>query len=208
MKIRLSAEHIVKCYDHRPVLEDISFSLEGGSSLAITGKNGSGKSTLSKILAGVLNATSGKVRLNIGGRDVGKEDYRKYLGFVSPYLNMYDEFTAEENLRILSGMRMGNIGAGSANALLRDLKLWNRRGDDVGTYSSGMKQRLKYIFALMHSPHILILDEPTSGLDREGIDFVKRKVTEQRKKGIVIIASDDIGEAGWCTRKIDLQSGM
>ena len=82
--------------------------------------------------------------------------------------------------------------------------LWNRRDDVVGTYSSGMKQRLKYAFALLHNPAILILDEPTSNLDAEGIDVIKQIIVEQKKENILIIATNDKEEAHWCAQQIQV----
>jgi heme exporter protein A len=189
----------------RPVLNNISFSLTDSSSLAITGKNGSGKSTLSKILAGVLSATQGSVAFMFNGVSVNAGDFKKHIGFVSPYLNLYDEFTAMENIRILSRIRTNADCGERVKELLTDVELWKRRNDIVGTYSSGMKQRLKYVFALLNRPAILILDEPTASLDTDGIEFVRNVVVRQKKDGIIIIASNDVEEANWCTKKVKLQ---
>jgi heme exporter protein A len=67
-----------------------------------------------------------------------------------------------------------------------------------------MRQRLKYAFALVHKPDILVLDEPTSNLDADGIEMVKRRVTEQKKESLLIIATNDAEESTWCEKKIEL----
>jgi heme exporter protein A len=76
-------------------------------------------------------------------------------------------------------------------SLLKKVGLFEREDDSVRTYSSGMKQRLKYAFALLHQPLLRILDEPRSNLDSDGISIVYDIVKEQKQKGSVIIATND-----------------
>jgi heme exporter protein A len=175
------------------------------SSLAITGKNGTGKSTLLKILAGLMSPTSGSVNYVIDGKKVGSEEFKHIIGFVSPYLNLYDEFTALENLRILSRIRNAEQRIDdSMEEQLTLAGLWIRKDDLVSTYSSGMKQRLKYAFALLHKPVVLILDEPTNSLDEEGIEFVRKIVAEQQRHGILVVATNNSEETGWCDKTIKM----
>jgi len=202
-RIVLSAENITKDFNRRPVFRDISFSLSSPSSLAITGKNGAGKSTLSKILAGLLCSTRGSITYTVNDKQVGIEEFKHSIGFVSPYLNLYDEFTALENLQVLSRIRASTQqNEGKMKDLLNLVSLWQRKDDLVGTFSSGMKQRLKYAFALLQNPMVLILDEPTSNLDEEGIEFVRRVVQKQKEEGVLIVATNDKAEAGWCAQEI------
>jgi heme exporter protein A len=136
---------------------------------------------------------------------MGIEEFKHHIGFVSPYLNLYDEFTALENLQILSSIRTAaRQNDERIKELLMLVGLWNRRDDVVGTYSSGMKQRLKYAFALLHNPAVLILDEPTSNLDTEGIDVITQIIQEQKKANILIIATNDKEEAHWCEQQIQI----
>ncbi len=173
--ISITANGISKDFNRRSIFEDISFSLSSPESLSITGKNGSGKSTLLKILAGLLSLTNGSIAYSKDRKQIGIEDFKNHIGFVSPYLNLYDEFTAKENLQLLSRIRTTTRQNGKRiEELLTLVGLWNRRDDIIGTFSSGMKQRLKYAFALLHNPEVLILDEPISNLDAEGIELIKQ----------------------------------
>ncbi len=137
------------------------------------------------------------------------ENLRYHIGFVSPYLQMYDEFSGRENLELLSKIR---CDAGVEFRRIRGstdiVGLGERKSDYVRTYSSGMKQRLKYAFALLHRPALLILDEPTSNLDHDGIAMVRRVAKEQTSSGILIVATSDAGEAGWCSSNIELSGAM
>ena len=202
-RVIIAATGVAKDFNRRPIFRDISFSLSSPSSLAITGKNGAGKSTLSKILAGLVSSTRGSIAYTLNDKQVGIEEFKHDIGFVSPYLNLYDEFTALENLQLLSRIRATTQqNEVRMKELLNLVNLWKRRDDLVGTFSSGMKQRLKYAFALLHNPIVLILDEPTSNLDEEGIEFVQRIVKQQKEEGVLIVATNDKEEAGWCAQEI------
>jgi heme exporter protein A len=202
---RLTARNIAKTFNRRSIFSDISFALASPDSLAITGKNGAGKSTLAKILAGVLSPTSGEMRYELDGKILDEEAKKVHIGFVSPYLNLYDEFSAVENLFLLMRMRSTKqVTNGSPETLLKRFGLWQRKDDVVRGYSTGMKQRLKYVFALVHSPLALILDEPTTNLDNDGIKVVEEVVQEQKRSSLLIVATNDPAEAMWCGKSIQL----
>ncbi len=201
--IIMKAEGVSKRFNRRSVLRDISFTVAQGDSIAVTGKNGSGKSTLVRILAGVLSPTSGQVVYESSGKRLSHDEVRPSLGFVSPYLQLYDEFTAVEILNIIGSIRMTRtVDPARRRSLFEQFNLWERRDDVVRTYSSGMKQRLKYVAALEHVPQILLLDEPTSNLDEDGIKAVRAVIADYGKSGVLVVATNDAGEAGWCSREI------
>jgi heme exporter protein A len=203
--VSIIAKNISKDYNRRPILHDVSFSLTNGSSLAFVGKNGAGKSTLSKIVAGLTSPTRGSLEYQIGHVKVEIEVFKHQIGFVSPYLNLYDEFTALENLELLTKIRgVHSVRRGVIKESLEFVGLWKRRDDLLGTFSSGMKQRLKYAFAILHQPAVMILDEPTSNLDVAGVAFVRQIVQMQKEKGMLIIATNDAEEACWCHSTVSL----
>jgi len=204
--ISLHAKNLTKTFNRKPIFKDISFEFSHGDSVAITGRNGSGKSTLIKIIANVLNPSSGEISINGGKEKIERDDYYKYIGFVSPYLNLYDEFTGYENLLITSKIR--GSSPDNINDILKRVGLYERRNDLLRIYSSGMKQRLKLAFAVLHSPNILLLDEPTSNLDKEGIAIVTEFANEQKGKGILIIATNDEYEKSLCTKEININTVM
>ncbi|MBA4312118.1 MAG: ABC transporter ATP-binding protein [Chlorobiaceae bacterium] len=204
--ILFQIEKIGKTFNNRKIFSEISFSLKEKGSIAITGRNGSGKSTLLKILAGVLTPTRGTTELKINNTTIKPEDYFNQLGLVSPYLQLYDEFTGWENLDFFRRVRNINVEDKCLDELLYRFNIWDRRNDYVRTYSSGMKQRLKYAFALIHKPSILLLDEPTSNLDAEGIVTVYRIMEEHKHNGILIVATNDAEDIKRCDEVIDLNN--
>ncbi|MBI1806367.1 MAG: ABC transporter ATP-binding protein [Ignavibacteria bacterium] len=205
--VNLIASDLTKFFNRRKIFSDISFTLHYGSSVAITGRNGSGKSTLLKILAGVLSSTKGEVDIQIDGKDIDLEHRHQIVGFVSPYLQMYDEFTGWENLDLFRRVRGVDVRDELLLDLIRRVNLFDRRNDFVRTYSSGMKQRLKYAFALLHRPPILFLDEPSANLDNEGIATVYDMMEEQKQKGILVVATNVAAEQSHCEFVLDLNSG-
>lgn len=197
--------NLIKYFGRRLIFDGINFSFKSRNIYGISGPNGSGKSTLVKIIADLISPTRGKVEHKFGEKIIEPEDLHNYLGFVSPYLFLYDEFTAEENLNYSANIRGIKFNQDRSDYLLRELKLFDRRNDLVRGYSSGMKQRLKFIFALLHEPQLIILDEPTSNLDNPGKEIVYRIITEESKKNLVVIASNEDSDLSLCTEVIELE---
>jgi len=181
----------------------LSFTLDGGQSVAITGSNGSGKSTLLRILAGVLTPRAGQVTLTVDGDPVPREERPLRSGLVAPYFNAYDGLSAHENLAFLAEARQLPDAAPRIEAALDQVGLAGRTDDLVGTYSSGMKQRVKYAAALLADPPLLLLDEPSANLDEAGLSMVDRVMERQRASGrLLVVATNVAEEAARCDRTV------
>jgi len=200
----LLAESVNKTFGRRLIFKDINFKLNSSTIFGISGPNGSGKSTLVKIIANIISPSSGKLVHNSKGSEIKPEKLHNHIGLVSPYLVLYDEFTAYENLNYFSEIRGILFSKKRVDDLLNKFLLFNRKDDLVKTYSSGMKQRLKFIFALMHSPQLIILDEPTSNLDDEGKEVVYELIKEEGSKNVVIVASNEKTDLSLCEQSISL----
>ncbi len=195
-----------KTFGRRLIFNDINFRLDEPGIFGISGPNGSGKSTLVKIIAGLLSSTKGKITHKNSRKEIIPEKLHNYIGFVSTYLVLYEEFSAWENLQYFSKIRGITFDKNYAKDLLERFLLYNRRYDLVKTYSSGMKQRMKFIFALIHHPELLIFDEPTSNLDDEGKKSVYNIINDKSKENILIIASNDKSDLDLCSEVIDLKT--
>lgn len=195
---------LTKTFGRRLIFNELNVEFESGSVYGISGPNGSGKSTLVKIISGLISPTNGRVIHNVGGEEIGEEKLHNYLGFISPYLVLYDEFTAWENLEHISSVRGLAFNRERIEMLLEKLNIYNRRNDLLKTYSSGMKQRVKFIFALQHSPRLLILDEPTSNLDDEGKDKFYEIIREEAQSNLVLIASNEKSDLNLCSTIVNL----
>jgi heme exporter protein A len=205
-KYSIQAVNLSKTFGRRLIFKNLNFKIEEPGITGISGVNGSGKSTLVKILAGVNSPTGGNVMHSENGKEILTDKLHNFIGFVSPYLVLYEEFSAWENLNHFAKIRGVNFNNEKIEYLLNQFLLFNRKNDFVKTYSSGMKQRLKFIFALMHTPQLIILDEPTSNLDTDGKDSVYKIIEEESKSGIVIIASNEKSDLALCTNELKMEN--
>ncbi|NWG28023.1 MAG: ABC transporter ATP-binding protein [Ignavibacteriaceae bacterium] len=201
----IQSQNLSKLFGRRLIFKDINFKWAEKGIFGISGPNGSGKSTLVKIVSGLIAPSSGKIIHKNSGGEIIPEKLHNHIGFVSPYLVLYEEFSAWENLKIFAEIRGVDFNEEKVIYYLTQFLLENRKNDLVKTYSSGMKQRLKFIFALMHSPEVLIFDEPTSNLDEEGKKVVYKIVNEEGKQRIVIIASNEVKDLELCSEVLLLE---
>ncbi len=195
---------ITKTFGRRLIFHNLDDEFISGNIYGISGPNGSGKSTFVKIIAGVISPTGGKIIHTLNGEIIPGEKLHNHIGFISPYLVLYDEFSAWENLKYISEIRGIKFNEDKAKELFDRLSLYNRRNDLLKAYSSGMKQRVKLIFALQHSPRLIILDEPTSNLDDEGKEKFYDIIRGEGKDNLVLIASNEKNDLQLCGKVINL----
>ena len=202
--IHLVAENLSKFFSDFKIFKDISFKISTGQSLAVTGKNGSGKTTLIRILSRLIQPSRGKILLYNDDEIINKESFYKYIGLIGPYLELYQDLTAYENLVFFARMKEVENYSERINFLMDMIGLKGREQDLVKTYSSGMKQRLKYVFALLNEPEILFVDEPRSNLDTQGVETVYRIFEKQKKENILILATNDEDDLQFADMRVDL----
>jgi len=195
----LSAVSIAKEYEGRPVFSGMKLDVSTGDSLAVTGKNGSGKTTLIKILAGIMPPSSGSIEFRYGRDVIEAETASRLSGFTAPYMNLYDDLDGMENLCFASAT--GRIGP-ETEELASRFGLTGQLGKRVGHYSSGMKQRLKFMAAVMNDPPALFLDEPETNLDADGKKAVFSYIKSVSKRMLIVIATNDIHAKRLCRRSI------
>jgi ABC-2 type transport system ATP-binding protein len=194
----ITATELTKRYSGNvTALSGFSVTIEPGI-IGLVGSNGAGKSTLIKILLGLLAPTSGSVSvLGMDPTTMGP-NLRQHLGYLPEFDCLPADSSATDLVTHLA--RVSGLPATAAREraaeMLRHAGLYDERYRQIGTYSTGMKQRVKLAQALVHDPRLLLLDEPTNGLDPEGrgemLDLIHRTGTEF---GIsVIVSSHLLGE--------------
>ncbi|MCX6158996.1 MAG: ABC transporter ATP-binding protein [Ignavibacteriota bacterium] len=207
--ISLKCTSLEKSFLNKVIFKNVTLDFVKGDSVAITGRNGSGKSTLLKVLANLIKPNKGKVEIFDDGKEVIPDKVHMHLGMIAPYINLYDELTAYENLEFFFDLKCKSDKYSDKKErikyLLDKINLYGRRNDDVKNYSSGMKQRVKLAFAIINDPEILLLDEPRTNLDVEGIDLVYKVAEEQKQKGILILATNEPEDTGLCSRIISIE---
>jgi heme exporter protein A len=188
---RLTAKDLAKRFGVRKLFAGLNWELTTGESLAVVGPNGSGKSTLMLTLLGLLRPSKGSITFAEDDANLDDAARRQRVAFVSPYLNLYDQLTAEENLKFFLSVSGGRATGKQIDKILKQVGLEGRGIDPVGEFSSGMKQRLKYALALLSQPAYLFLDEPSSNLDRDGKNVVVDLIEQLRAECIVVIATNE-----------------
>jgi heme exporter protein A len=204
--VAIEVEKLSKAFSNRTVLRGLTVTVQGGERLVVRGPNGSGKSTFLRILAGLLTPSTGTIRVTSeNGQEQNTEWRRRWTGYLSPDLTLYEEFSALENLDFFARARGLGRDAKRDRHLLGDLGLGDRVDDPLGTLSTGLRQRAKLAFALQAVPRILLLDEPGSNLDQPGRELIARTALEFGRRGsAVFIATNDPLEFDLGTRTLEL----
>lgn len=190
----IRTENLTKKFGNVTAVEGLNLDVQEGEVFGFLGPNGAGKTTTVRMLTSLIGPTAGKAIVN--GFETGKQDteIRQSVGVLTETPGMYDNLSAEYNLRLYAELYDVKDVDGQVEKYLRMLGLWERRNDPAGTFSKGMKQKLVIARALLHEPRLLFLDEPTSALDPEASKLVRDFIAELRKEGRTIFM---------CTHNLD-----
>lgn len=199
----LELTDLSKTYGKTRALRNFTYTFTPGI-YGLLGPNGAGKSTLMNILAGILDPTSGEVKLN--GELISKlgENYRTKLGFVPQQQKMYDFYTGYQFLEYMAALK--GLDTHTAPSIIRkaleDVELTEHANKKVGAYSGGMKQRLLLAQALLNDPEILILDEPTAGLDPRQRILLRNLIARVSVNKIVLFATHVVSDLESISTKV------
>ena len=196
------------------ILDDVSFSLEEGQSLAITGPSGSGKSTLLGLLAGLDTATSGEIYLDkVGLHKLDEEDRatlrKEKVGFVFQSFELLPSLTALENVMLPSELKSEDNPKENAEYFLKRVGLSEREHHYPNQLSGGEQQRVAIARAFACSAKILFADEPTGNLDPKNGQIVSDLLFEVNSEtdNALVIVTHDLELANRCDKRIDLKLG-
>ena len=192
----IHTENLSKRFKTTLAVENLTLDIREGEVFGFLGPNGAGKTTTVRMLTSLIAPSNGSAVVN--GYAVGKEDtqIRRSVGILTETPGMYDNLSAEFNLEIYANLYEVKDVKGQVEKYLRMLGLWDRRMDEAGTFSKGMKQKLAIARALLHEPRILFLDEPTSALDPEAALLVREFIAELRKEGrTIFLCTHNLDEA-------------
>lgn len=179
----LDVRAVSKSYGGRPVVRDVSLSVEAGRVTALLGANGAGKTTLLRIAAGIVRPERGDVRIE--GRRVDDAAARRRIGLAGHTSFLYGYLTVEENLDLyarLYGLRGDRVGAS-----LAAFDLLPSRRKTVRELSRGLVQRTSLARAILHDPAVLLLDEPFTGLDTEAAGALRGLIGDLKAGGRAVV---------------------
>ncbi len=202
----IEVKGLTKSFGNQPALRGIDLRVGRGETLAIFGPNGAGKTTLIKLMATIMNPSSGSVL--VGGLKKNAEEVRRQIGVVSHQTFLYGNLTAYENLEFYSRMYDVPRFKERIHQIVAMVGMTSRLYDRVGTLSRGMQQRLSIARALLHKPAIVLLDEPETGLDQQAISMLWGALKEEGVERTVILTSHSL-ERGLsvCHRVVILDRG-
>jgi len=166
----LLAEGLRHSFGSVRALDDVSFSVRAGQTLAVFGPNGAGKTTLLKVLAGLIQPQRGRAQVEGG---------RRAIGWIGHQPQLYSQLTVRENLRFWASL----YDVGSPGDLLSRLGLEEHADRPVRALSRGLVQRVAIARALVHDPQVLLLDEPFTGLDRTAAETLGRLLGQHAAAG-------------------------
>jgi ABC-2 type transport system ATP-binding protein len=192
----IHTENLTKKFNTNLAVENLNLDIREGEVFGFLGPNGAGKTTTIRMLCSLISPTKGRAWVN--GFEIGQQDtmIRKSVGILTETPGMYDNLSAEYNLMIYAQLYDVNDPAGQVEKYLRMLGLWDRRFEEAGMFSKGMRQKLAIARALLHEPRILFLDEPTSGLDPEAARLVRDFISELRTEGrTIFLCTHNLDEA-------------
>ena len=185
----ISIKGLSKSYGKRRVLNKIDLEIKKGEFVAIFGPNGAGKTTLLKTISTIIEPTNGNVVVNGIDCSTNPAGIRQVIGAISHETYLYEELTARENMVFFSqmyGMKRKDIHD-RVDELLKNVSLFQRADDRVGSFSRGMKQRLSIARAMLHEPGILLMDEPYTGLDQHAAENFEKVLISTGTLGITRI---------------------
>jgi len=194
--LAIETDALTKRFNTFTAVNQIDLSVQKGEIYGFLGPNGAGKTTAIRMLCTLLTPSSGTAR--VSGYDIRHQadQVRKKIGLVSEKLIMYPRLTAFENLMFFGSLYDidQNSLRDKTSKLLEMVQLTPFKDRVVGGYSSGMRQRLNVIRALLHDPEIIFLDEPTTALDPQSTRFVRDLVKELKAMGHTIVLTTHIME--------------
>jgi ABC-2 type transport system ATP-binding protein len=183
----IEVDQVSKQFNDTVILRDVSFKIKEGSINGLLGPNGAGKTTIIRLLNGVIESTSGIMKVMNFDPKLQGDEIRKRVGIVTESASLYHDMTAWDNLVFFSKV-YGKNDPRRITDLLQQFDMLAFKDQLVGSFSTGMKKRISLAKALIHHPKLLFLDEPTNGLDPEGINEVihyLRKVNQE--EGVTIL---------------------
>ncbi|MDT8716879.1 ABC transporter ATP-binding protein [Clostridium sp. 19966] len=182
--------NLTKKYGNFTAVNDISFEVEDGEVFGLLGPNGAGKSTTVSMISTVNAPTQGEIIIDGISLKKNPRECKKLMGIVPQDIALYESLSAKDNLEFFGGLYglSGKELQKRTEEILEIIELKDKKNQDVGEFSGGMKRRVNIGVALMNNPKLLILDEPTVGIDPQSrnhiLETVKR-LNEERNMTVI-----------------------
>ncbi|HYF67950.1 MAG TPA: ATP-binding cassette domain-containing protein [Ohtaekwangia sp.] len=191
--LSITCNDLGKRFNREWIFRRLSYTFEPGNIYAITGPNGSGKSTLLQILWGQSPPTVGKIAYQLNNTDVPVEEIFNHVSIATPYMDLIDEFTLEEQLRFHFKLKTP-YGGITIDELMERMYLTHAHDKFIGNFSSGMRQRVKLALAFYTKSDMIFLDEPGTNLDKQAFEWYCHQLKNANPNALILIASNNAEE--------------
>ena len=191
----IEIKNVSKTYDgKKKVLKDVSFKIEDGEIFAFIGHNGAGKTTMIKSIIGILDFEEGDILINNKSIKDNPVECKKIMAYVPDNPDLYENMKAIDFINFICDMYEVDEEIRKKNTIkcAKMFEIEDKLGDDISSFSHGMKQKVALIAALSHEPKVLIMDEPFVGLDPKAVYDMKEIMRDMAKNGKTIFFSTHI----------------
>jgi ABC-type multidrug transport system ATPase subunit len=200
--VNIKLDNIGKRYNFEWIFRKVNSEFTSENNYVILGANGSGKSTLLQIIAGSMIPSEGILKYENYSKSIPEENIFQYLSFAAPYLELFEEFTLIESIEFQAKFKPFCKGL-TTEQIVELTGLEKAKQKQLKYYSSGMKQRVRLVLAILSDTPLLLLDEPASNLDKKAIDWYQQLVNDYSANRLIIIASNQIEyEYPFCNKQI------
>lgn len=189
MPAAIHVQHLSKSFGRKPVVRDVSITVEEGHITGFLGPNGAGKTTTLRLLCGLLTADEGEGEVLGLDFRTRHDDIKRQTGYMTQRFSLYEDMTIEENLFFVTRIHGLDRRSERVDEALHTLGLADRRQQLAGTLSGGWKQRLALAAATIHNPKLLLLDEPTAGVDPQARREFWDEIHALAAKGLTVLVS-------------------
>lgn len=206
----VKVSNLVKTFDTKKIIKNISFNVNENSVTGVLGKNGAGKTTLLGMLMGLISPSSGNIEILGKNLFFKKNEILKEINFQSPYIDLPKKMTVEQNLFFYSRLYGVKKFKDKIYDLVKKLKMTDLMKKNYGSLSAGQKTKVNLCKALINNPKLLLLDEPTASLDPETSIFIREFLLDYQKKNksSILITSHNLEEIqSICSKIILLKLG-
>ncbi|MDQ3108709.1 MAG: ATP-binding cassette domain-containing protein [Bacteroidota bacterium] len=203
MKIQL--QNTGKKFGREWIFRELNYSFTEESPVVISGSNGSGKSTLLQVISGNTMESEGKLIYSHEGKIIPQDELYKYISYAAPYLELMEDFTLSESISFHHKFKSWSNGLTDKNVL--ELSgLAHAHAKQLKNFSSGMKQRVRLLLAILSDTPLLLLDEPCSNLDATAMEWYGELIRGHGLNRTIIVCSNQVKqEHFFCTAELKIE---
>jgi ABC-type multidrug transport system ATPase subunit len=204
--VNIRLKNLAKKYKNEVIFKGVDFSFDGPGKFGVIGNNGSGKSTLLKTICGSTTHNKGDIYYTLNGENIPVDKWHLHFSLAAPYMDVIEDFTPVELFHFQKKFKPFLKGI-DQNEFVNALNLPKQEDKFISSFSSGMKQRIRLVSAILADCPILFLDEPCSNMDQNGVQWYQDLLTKYASHKLVIIASNEQQQELFnCSESLDIRA--